>query len=404
MIKTKNIYLSLSKAFLYLAVFLIPFYIFRTNFGLLRTNVFEIAVFLSSAFAFAFFIKETIKPNLGYRIVYVFLALAFLSVFWSPDLERALGIFKGWFLVPVVFYLLLINFIAKEELKKVSLTLFCSLAVVAVWAILQRFFSLATLFYQNGDPAFDQYLLQNRAFGPFESPNYLAMFIVPALFISLYAFSLIKKRPLLILLFLTIPIALYLSGSRAGLLAFLVATFYGAVLYCRKFIRKSTIFTIFIATLTLGLLFAGIVFFSRGDFSSGGDVVRRQIYDYAFSMVKDSPVIGIGLGGFEKEVAILSAGDSSFITYGLPYALHPHNIYLAMWLNIGLLGFLSFIYLLFTFAKAGFKKLEFNYLPLAALIAILVHGIFDATYFKNDLSAIFWLVLSFLVIVKDDDK
>jgi len=32
-------------------------------------------------------------------------------------------------------------------------------------------------------------------------------------------------------------------------------------------------------------------------------------------------------------------------------------------------------------------------------LAILVHGIVDTTYFKNDLSAIFWIILAMSVII-----
>ncbi|PIS07344.1 hypothetical protein COT78_04275, partial [Candidatus Berkelbacteria bacterium CG10_big_fil_rev_8_21_14_0_10_43_13] len=31
---------------------------------------------------------------------------------------------------------------------------------------------------------------------------------------------------------------------------------------------------------------------------------------------------------------------------------------------------------------------------MMAMAAILIHGLFDTTYFKNDLSSIFWLIIA----------
>ena len=87
--------------------------------------------------------------------------------------------------------------------------------------------------------------------------------------------------------------------------------------------------------------------------------------------------------------------------------MYPHNIFLNFWTEIGLFGALIFFYLL---AKAIFIALSLtvNYIRadrpekylslglMSALIVIIIHGLVDVPYFKNDLSAMFWVFLAFI--------
>ena len=85
----------------------------------------------------------------------------------------------------------------------------------------------------------------------------------------------------------------------------------------------------------------------------------------------------------------------------------PHNLYLNLWLEtgfLGLIGFLGMVAVSIFESLKNFLKTK-NYLiilPLAALIAILVHGIVDTPYFKNDLSLLFWIVLGMMVVLENE--
>ena len=85
--------------------------------------------------------------------------------------------------------------------------------------------------------------------------------------------------------------------------------------------------------------------------------------------------------------------------------LYPHNIFLNFWSELGLLGALLFIWIIIkhsysslklTIAYGREKKPE-KYLALgllAAMVAIIIHGLVDVPYFKNDLSVLFWLIVA----------
>jgi O-antigen ligase len=81
----------------------------------------------------------------------------------------------------------------------------------------------------------------------------------------------------------------------------------------------------------------------------------------------------------------------------------PHNIFLAFWLQAGLLGFAGFLMLLFFIFNALFRILQDkkNATLAAPLLGfflyVVLHGLIDTTFWKNDLAFLFW-VCAFLVL------
>jgi O-antigen ligase len=80
----------------------------------------------------------------------------------------------------------------------------------------------------------------------------------------------------------------------------------------------------------------------------------------------------------------------------------PHNLYLAFLLQTGIIGFIGFILLLFWFFRAGIMNHESGIILMSVMVYILVHGLVDTTYWKNDLAVIFWLVIGLMVTIKKE--
>jgi O-antigen ligase len=78
--------------------------------------------------------------------------------------------------------------------------------------------------------------------------------------------------------------------------------------------------------------------------------------------------------------------------------LYPHNIILNLWVETGILGVLAITWLIAAFYKRGFST-QRNWLTLgimAAMVTVIIHGLIDVPYFKNDLSMLFWIIISLL--------
>lgn len=395
---SKEIKLKFLKLLVITSVVLIPFYFFRFEIFTIPTNIFEFSLLLSLLSFVIFAISFRRKLIFGPPWPYLLLIFAGISVYFATDTISALGILKGWFIVPAILYLLIINIFKEDDIKYLSLALFISLIIVSTWAIIQHFGVITTLFYQKNDPSFGQYLNEHlRVFGPFESPNYLAMFLVPVLFLSLPAYNSLKynfsKAAFVVGLILPL-FAIWYSGSRAGILAFI---FSAVIFSIFKINKKFEISNFLLSALIILMLVALAYYFVVIQFNPSSDQVRIEIYKYSIELIRSNWVFGIGLGGFREAISNITSNVDSFRTHALPYALHPHNIFLAFWLNTGSAGLLLFLVVVIFFITNIFKnkKRDLIFASLMLTISvIIIHGMFDTTYFKNDLSALFWLLLA----------
>lgn len=338
--------------------------------------------------------------------LYLFLLAAVLGVLIVPETStwidgsvfpaqtKALGILKGWILAPILYFVMA-RTVFREKPSMIPL----ALRALLLSGVLLSLLALKQVL--TGD-----YLtVDARASGPFESANYLSLYVGPLTVYAILAF--LKKGPLKDRIYLGLSavisaLALFFTYSYAAWLAVFVSLLVALLL----FIRKKGIRPF--STILIGLFLVGfILIFSQLDSDKWAQMlelaerssssVRLQVYEISLALIQSHPLLGIGLGQFEQqyqEVAILVLGQAPF-EWNM---LHPHNVFLAFWLNMGLLGLASFLWLSFK-ALAWLTEEDKKERHLAALmlVAILAHGLFDTPYFKNDLSFQFWLLLAMLI-------
>jgi len=170
--------------------------------------------------------------------------------------------------------------------------------------------------------------------------------------------------------------------------------------------------------------------------------IRKQQWRETWEMLTASPAnfaLGAGLGGYQSAVApfhqagiffnkdqdpdfrrkIVIFDDRYKAEHWQPVEvyLYPHNIFLNFWTELGLAGLLLFIWIMVKSIKVLIADIRYpmsdkistfklqitnlasgqdKYLKLGllgALVVIIVHGLVDVPYFKNDLSLLFWLII-----------
>jgi O-antigen ligase len=107
--------------------------------------------------------------------------------------------------------------------------------------------------------------------------------------------------------------------------------------------------------------------------------------------ITESPIFGNGLYGF-RSTLVQAEFQEEIHNY-------PHDIVLSLWVELGLLGLISFGAVIY-FALMQYKK-QAKIVSFAAsvfLLILLVHGLVDTPYFRNDLSLLFWFVISLFYI------
>ena len=80
---------------------------------------------------------------------------------------------------------------------------------------------------------------------------------------------------------------------------------------------------------------------------------------------------------------------------------HPHEILLDFWVETGIAGVIVFGLLIWRYMaalRAACRRDEatraWTIALAASMIALIVHGLVDVPYFKNDLAMLFWLLLA----------
>ncbi len=355
--------------------------------------------------------------------IFLFLLAALISVSTGPNLAKAAGIFKAYFFEAVLFCFLVLLIIDTQ--KKLRL-LFKALTILALYLSIFGIYQFITL---HGLPynwwAVD--VESRRIVSVLNHPNALALLLGPLL--AMLIFLPYKKK----LEWLTITLAvvtLYLSFSRASWLALITTIIvFTLVSWLRRYVaswrgerlKERSRLGLKLTAVTLGIIFIIIIIpFSRTkilDLARGQDPSQQNRYvlwSAAADMLKKNPFLGVGLMGFHEAYKNYPLGPDQVVQN------YPHNFFLNFWVETGLLGLISIIGLLILFFKKVTKLLStatsgfspparggdeegvgersqmapFALAAAAGMSMIILHGLVDVSYFKNDLSVLFWLIYS----------
>jgi len=121
--------------------------------------------------------------------------------------------------------------------------------------------------------------------------------------------------------------------------------------------------------------------------------VRLIVWRESLAMLADHPVFGAGLSGYSQ--ALAPYHQAKYIEI----FMYPHNLVLNFWSEIGLIGLVGFLWIVILAIIANVRLVlsgRSGWLApalLATFAALLVHGLVDVPYFKNDLAMIFWLLI-----------
>ncbi len=367
-------------------IFFLPIYLIKIKIGFFSSNLWEIftlVILIASVFFYKNFLKEVIHSLYEFKwIVFSWMMVIFgllLASFLNTDSYRNIGLIKGWFIFPFIFTLLTYIFFRKKEYI-VVLNVFClSAGVVSLVGIV--YLLMGKLTYDGRLEVF------------FNSPNYLAMYIAPAIIIGLELFFqkkyLFANKYLSFLYGILLFTCLFLSYSYASWLALALVLIFLFIKNKKKLAIFVFLIIIFLSIVLLisrsSKLYDLVSFDKRSSLAS-----REMIWKSAWKIGKDNWIFGIGPANFQNSYLTYQKYFPPYLEWAVP---HPHNLFLAFWLSGGIISLSGFIFLLSLFLIRGkFWKLKSCHLAaLGVILYFLIHGLFDTTYFKNDLAVIFWL-------------
>jgi putative inorganic carbon (HCO3(-)) transporter len=374
--------------------------------------------------------------------IVIFVIAAAISVFIAYARRDALRAFREEVFDPLVYLLLALYCLReRQDVMRLLVALFATAAIIAIEGVAQYLFFKQTLMLDS----------DGRVHAIFGSANNIGLFFDYTLPIGL-ALVIIGRRVAgnstgflrrwgarLLVLALLIPMlaVLYLSQSRGAWVAIAVAAVGIGLLALRS--RRLLIVT----GLALLAVCAGVTaffhqqiidFFVQGHVNAAGiSTVTKRIYlwESAWRIIQRYPIFGVGMDNWlcyysRNTICVIpSLHQHYWITYvpgthiptGLteePTLSHPHNIFLDVWVSIGIFGLLAFIALLVLFfwlfarvlktvrtkGSEAHPDLEWMVIGVgAAMLAGLVQGQVDNAFLAQDMAFCFWMLVAALLLL-----
>lgn len=357
-----------------------------------ESSLYTLYLLLSSFFVYVLFfreilIKKVIKPSfvfvLGFSIVLIF----FILLAPSHSFVKAQTNLFFVLVLPSAFVGYIVARTNQLLFIKKSFVFLSLIVFAAVLRILPKLFSSSVID-----------LMDVFGGGQYQAFSYFCAFSFLTIFHQLI--NKLFSKQIIFLFYIVVLIVLFLgvflSGGRGGLLVVLIGTV--TLIIRKKGFLKFIKYSLFI----FGLLYVLYLFSSESNFFFSDRIVesfnrlfsfissegidmdgtsnRDQFYGIALSMIKENLIIGYGFFGL-----VSSLGD-----------YYPHNIFLEVLLQGGLLFLIFFIFLGFSFFYKLFKliKLKKNEdFILIPTIYSLVLLMFSSSYL---IEPFFWFSLTYV--------
>lgn len=358
----------------------------------------------------SFYLKKTYKHD--YKLLFksfnLFLMLFYifsgLSLFNSGSyLTKSLwALFFKWGKYLLIFIIAQDFFSNSRLIRNASVIFLFTGLLLGIDGIFQHTFGIDFIRHKSImlRPEFSL-IKVNAVRATFQHYNDFGAYLVIAIsfIISLSLSERIKRIYRWILFFsgIVLGICLLLTLSRGSWLSFMAA------IALMMFLSNKAKKIIPLTAIILIILFLAIPEFRMmGAFTFGpsGDMDRFKVWQTAFAMIKDHPILGQGIGTFM----------ANFRKY-MPNLIiqYAHNCFLQIWAETGifsLLSFLGFLVLLFSEWIKAFNK-NHNLLILGLLCGIfgfLVHSFFDTDLYSLQLSVLFWFTVGLTTAVAKLEK
>lgn len=316
-------------------------------------------------------------------LISLFILAATVSIFVAPHPRTAWGVWKAMIVEPILLSLA-ITTVAKEKKYKYLIIsgLLGGVIIVIISAVYPR---LGVDF--------------GRFRGIYDVPNSLALVMAPLLSMSILSGIVFKKHMLMsFILALVFGFLLLMTQSLGGILASVCVILVFALIQ-----KKKLLFGLMLLLITVAVLFqvgsGKIQHLISADSSSF--IARQQIWAISLQLIASHPVFGTGLGTFEPAYQdalreyVSKQTQKKFVP--LEWVVRdPHNFILSFWLNTGILGPISILALVCIRLKSFFRDIEINKEKAVlglALLTVILFGLLDVPYWKNDLAVLWWMLL-----------
>ena len=384
----------------YISFFAIVFLPFLPTMAVLGLSLFAV---------FALFFRKAKSGNKDFNFDgfdIAALGMVFVNIFGVLNSETKLQSAK----IAAVYIGFILFFFAARRFLSVSKNFFVTLDCfivsatgVAAYGIAEQMFGLSKTTWQD-EEMFEE--ISGRVCSTFENPNVLGEFFlltIPLTASRLFTAKNAKSKSLaLISLFMQL-LCLVFTYSRGCWIGIIFSMGLMLALCAKRFFVFMTLGVFALPFVVPQTIIDRLL--SIGNTADTSTAYRVFIWQGTYRMLKDTFLTGIGLGS--------DAFNSVYPRYALGAisAPHPHNLYLLILSETGVIGMLLFaitmiIYFKFT-GTVSKKSAELR--PVSVSLAagmggFLLQGMFDNVWYNYRIYALFFVILAFAAALKDIAK
>ncbi len=409
-----------------LIILITPLYLVRFSVLNIPTTVLEVSIYTLFLFWLIKGDKSYFKKldwKIWTPIILVFFG-ATISTITSDNLIVSSGIWKAYFLDPLLFLIALVSVAdlrgskrGTTRKKTVDDILYYFLASGYVITLISLSYLLI------GNLTYD-----GRLRALYLSPNHLAMFLAPVFLINIYfLMNEYQKRTYgrtyvfrftgLSIGLIAVGVILFFTASLGAWIGLLTASLVWLLISCKLSVvilnlfqnlrRIVRLLTISYGVLVAGWLLARLPSIANYIDSTGQSSLhsRIMIWESAAKILSNNLILGIGPGMFQTHYLNYQQFFSPYLEWAVP---QPHNIFLSFWLQTGIIGFIGFIWLMYYIFSTTWKKysgdlINIHTLVISFFVYFIIHGLVDTTYWKNDLALIFWFFVGIFAVINKKD-
>jgi putative inorganic carbon (hco3(-)) transporter len=338
---------------------------------------------------------NVIPPKIKYCLWGLFV-LSAVSVLWSGNVFASAFNF-AWVVGQEAggFWLMLRYGAKRHRLLFLMKVFIISAGLVAIYGIWQYCYGSSVQSPEWSDKGiFPE--LKRRAFSTLDNPNILGSFLVLTVAYCAGIFAPLrggKTRVVLLIIFTLSCICLLFTFSRGNWIALFCVLFVFAAFFYHKAFLPFIGGGLMVLYLGWGLLANRILsIFATEDTSVA---LRFAYIEGTLAMIREQPW-GVGWYGYQFAFPDYDfyLMDPTVIMY------HCHNLYLNITAELGVLGLILFLYLIWNFFSLASHIRKESCIPwvqgiacgyIASLVGILIGGLTDYTLFNIQLGMLFWM-------------
>lgn len=297
---------------------------------------------------------------------------------------------------------------SRQMAQKTVLALILSCFAASMLGVYQNFVGVESTASWIDSEMFAE--IGSRVVGPFDNPNVFGEYLIMLLPLAV-ALVLTRRgaqRLIGIAVTLAAGAALVYTWSRGAWLGAMASIGLLLVLYHAVLLRlvvPAIVALPFVAAALPSAIVSRLT--SIGNLADTSTAYRVSIWTASVNMLKDIFESGIGTGS-----AAFSAVYPAYALGGAAYALHAHNLYLQIFVELGVVGIAVFVLMLFFFFRSVFscyrtlgdRTQATTILAMGlGVFALLVQGLTDNVWYNYRIVLLFWLLMGIVIGMGRDD-